>query len=130
MAKTLSAYVTTHYSNLPKQQAVHGRVVFAANRDMDDFFGLVFDAVVPVKREIPNSAHPEDACAGLAPPVLTLLRELISRGSCSLLGRMDTTLEVPRLGGVSTAAKPGKKKADAGGAHPPGARLRTDGATG
>ena len=45
-----------------------------------------------------------------------------------MLGRMNVALEVPRLGGVTTAAKPPKRKAKAGGEHPPDARSRTDGA--
>ena len=39
---------------------------------------------------------------------------------------MDTSLEVPRLGGVTEAAKPPKTKAVADGAHPPAMRQRTD----
>ncbi|CAN0388892.1 unnamed protein product, partial [Laminaria digitata] len=127
MAKTLSEYMTTHFNSLlPKQQLVRGRVIFAANRDINDFFGLLLDTAAPVKRAFPNAAPPEGGCAGLTPPAFTLLRELTSRGSCSLLGRMDIALEVPRLGGATTAAKQLKRKANAGGAHPPAARPRTD----
>ena len=55
-----------------------------------------------------------------------MLREQASRGSLSLLGRMDTALEVLRLGGVTAATNPPKRKAGAGGAHPPATRQRTD----
>ena len=61
-------------------------------------------------------------------PGWPLQPSLCLRWNWSLLGRMDTKLEVPRLGGVSAAVKPAKRKANAGGAHPPAARLRTDGA--
>ena len=121
------AYLNTHYNTLlPKQQKVRERVIFAANRDMNDFFGLVFDAAVPVKRAFLNSAQPEGECAGTHDPAFTTLRELTSRGSFSLLGGMDTALEVPRLGGLAEATKPSKRKAVAGGAHPPATRQRTD----
>ena len=72
--------------------------VSVANRDINDFFGLLLDAAAPVKRQFPNAAPPEGVCAALIPPAFTLLRELTSRGSCSLLGRMNIALEVPRLG--------------------------------
>lgn len=71
---------------LPKQQALRVRVCFAANRDINDFFGLVFDAAVPVKREFPNSAPPEGACAGMSPLAFTLLCELTSRGELQSAG--------------------------------------------
>ena len=60
MSKTLRAYMNTHYNTLlPRQQKVRERVIFAANRDINDFFGLVFDAAVPVKSAFSNSAPPE-----------------------------------------------------------------------
>ena len=60
MAKTLTAYMTTHFNSLqPKQKAVRGRVIFAANRDINNFFGLLLDAAAPVKRQFPNAAPPE-----------------------------------------------------------------------
>ena len=34
-------------------------VIFAANGDINEFFGLVFDAAVPVKSAFPNYAPPE-----------------------------------------------------------------------
>ena len=40
---------TQYNTPLPKQQKVRERVIFAANRDINDFVGLVFDATVPVK---------------------------------------------------------------------------------
>ena len=90
MSKTLRAYMDTHDNTLlPTQQKVREGVIFAANRDMKDFFGLVFDAAVPVKSAFPNSAPPEGECAGKNAPVCTMLRELTSRGSFSLLDRMS-----------------------------------------
>ena len=80
------------------------RVIFAVNRDINNFFGLVFDAAVFVKSAFPNSAPPEGEYAGINAPAFTMLCELTSRGSLSLLGRMDTSLEVPRLCGVTAAA--------------------------
>ena len=125
MAKTLTAYMTSHFNSLlPKQQAMRGRVIFAANRDTNYFFGLLLDASAPVKRRFPNAVPPKGACAGLTPPAFTLLRELTSRGSCSLLGRMGIALEMPRLGGGTAVAKPLKRKANAVGAHPPAVSQR------
>ena len=88
-SKTLRAYMKTHYNTLLPKQKVRERVIFAANRDIDDFFGLVFDAAVPVKSAFPNSAPPEGECVGKNAPVCTMLRELTSRGSFSLLDRMS-----------------------------------------
>jgi len=66
MSKTLRAYMNTHYNTLlPRQQKVRERVIFAANRDIDDFFGLVFDATVPVKGAFPYSAPLEGDCGGI-----------------------------------------------------------------
>ena len=49
MAKTLTAYMNKHFNSLPpKQQAVRGRVIFAANRDINDFFALLLDNAAPV----------------------------------------------------------------------------------
>ena len=60
MSKTLRAYMNTHYNTLlPRQQKVRERVIFAANRDINDFFGLVFDAAVFVQTVSPNSAPPK-----------------------------------------------------------------------
>ena len=115
----------THYNTLLPKQKVRERVIFAANRDIDDFFGLVFDAAVPVKSAFPNSAPAEGEWAGINAPAFTILRALTSRASLSLLGRMDTALEVPGLGGVTAAAKLPKRKAVADGAHPPATRQRT-----
>ena len=125
--KTFRAYMNTHFNTLLlRQQKVRVRVIFAANRDIDDFFGLVFDAAVPVKSAFPNSVPPEGECAGINAPAFTMLRELTSRGSFSVLGRVDIALEVPRLGGVTAAANPLKRKAYAGGAHSSATRQRTD----
>ena len=45
-------YMKIYYNTfLPRQQKVRERVFFAANRDMDDFFGLVLDAAVPACEE-------------------------------------------------------------------------------
>ena len=101
MSKTLRAYMNTL---LPRQQKVRECVVFASNRDINEFFGLVFDAALTVKNSFPNSAPPEGECAGINAPAFTMLRELTSRGSLSLLGWMATALELPRLGSVTAAA--------------------------
>ena len=53
MSKTLSAYMNTL---LPRQQKVRERVIFAANRDVNDFVGLFFFAAFP------NSVPPESVC--------------------------------------------------------------------
>ena len=51
--------MNTHCNTLlPSQQKVRERVIFAANRDINDFFGLVFDAAVFVQTVSPNSAPP------------------------------------------------------------------------
>ena len=99
MSKTLRAHMNTL---LLTQQKVC--VVFAANRYTNEFFGLVFDAALTVKNSFPNSAPPEGECAGINAPAFTMLRELTSRGSLSLLGWMATALELPRLGSVTAAA--------------------------
>ena len=78
--------------------------------------GLVFEAAVAVKRGFPDAARPKGMCAGLTSPAVTLLRGKFSRGSCTLLG------------GVKLETKQVKRKANPGGAHPPAARPRTDGA--
>lgn len=101
------------------------RVIFAANVDIDDFFGLVLDPAVPVKSAFPNSARPEGECRQINASAFTMLHELISWGSVSLMG---TALEAPRLGGSTTAAEPLKKKTNAGLNHTPIVRSRTDGA--
>ena len=92
------------------------------------FWGFVFDAVAPVKRQLPTSAPHEDACAALSSPTFTPMRQLISRGSYGLLGRMDTALEAPKPGGTSTVAKSNKRKINGEGAQPPARRRRIDGA--
>ena len=75
MAKTLSAYMTTHLNSLlPKQQAVRGRVIVAANRDTNDFSGLLLDVAAPVKRQFLNASSPEGACADLTSPVHPVVR--------------------------------------------------------
>ena len=61
---------TQYNTPLPKQQKVRERVIFAANRDINDFVGLVFDATVPVKSASPNSARLEGECAGMNAPAL------------------------------------------------------------
>ncbi len=129
MATALNEYMTTHFNSLlPKQEVVRRRVLFEANRDINEFFGGVFDAAAPVKRKFPTSAPPEGACPALTAPAFTHLRELTARGSHSLLGKMDIGLEVPRPGGTSAAAKAPKRKMKGGGAQPPAARPRSDGA--
>ena len=53
-SKNLITYMNIHCNTLlPKQHVTRGRVIFEANRDMNDSFGLIFDASVPVKREFP-----------------------------------------------------------------------------
>ena len=127
ICKTLRAYMNTHYNTLlPSQQKVRERVIFAAKRHINDSFGLFLDAAVPAKRVFPNSARPEGECAGINAPAFTMLRELTSRGSLSLLGRIDTALEVPRLCGLTAAAKPPKREAVADRAHPLATRQRTE----
>ena len=55
--------MTTHFNSLlPKQQAVRGRGIFAANRDINDFFGLLLDAAAPAKRQFPNAAPRRSVC--------------------------------------------------------------------
>ena len=104
MLKSLNEYMTTQFNSfLPKQEAVRYSVIYEANRDINEFFGFVFDAAVPVKRQFPTSAPPEGARAALSSPTFTHLRELICRGNFSRLGRMDTALEVPKPGWTSVA---------------------------
>ena len=72
-------------------------------------FGLVFDATVSVKNVF-LTTPPEGKCARINAPAFTMLRELTSRGSLSLLGRIYTALEVPRLGGVTAAEESGRRR--------------------
>ena len=52
MAKALNEYMT-----------LRRRVIYEANRGINEFFGSVFDAAAPVKRQFPTSASPGGACA-------------------------------------------------------------------
>ena len=115
-SKTLRAYMKTgtHYSTLlPRQQKVWERVIFVANRDGT------------CEERIPQLSPSGSECAGINAPAFTILRELTLRGSLSLLGQMDPSLEVPRLGGVTATVEPPKRKAVADDAHPPATRQRT-----
>lgn len=89
MTKSPNEYVTTQFDpRLPKQKVVRRRVIYEANRNINEFFRFVFDAAAPAKRHFPTSALPEGAYATLSLPTFTHLRKLTSCGSCSLLGRM------------------------------------------
>ena len=110
MAKSLNEYMTTHFNTLlPTRKAVQRRVINEANRDINDSFGFVFDVAAPVKRQFPMSTPAEGACAIMSLPTFTHLCEWISRGSYSLLGRMDTALELPNIEETSVA-KSNKKR--------------------
>ena len=98
MAEDLSSYMQEHYSTLIyKEAAVRRRVIHAANRDLLEFVGEIADIARELWRKYPSSSFPEGEGGTANPPRFTLLRELIGRSSASLLGRMDTGLDVPRL---------------------------------
>ena len=99
MAEDLSSYMREHYNTLIyKEAAVRRWVKHAANRDLLEFVGEIADMARELRRKYPSSPLPEGEGETVNPPRITLLRELISRSSASLLGRMDTGLDVPGSG--------------------------------
>ena len=99
MAEDLSSYMREHYNTLIyKEAAVRRRVIHAANRDLLEFFGEIAGMARELRRKYPSSPPPEGEGGTANPPRFTLLRELIGRSSASLLGRMDTGLDVPGSG--------------------------------
>ena len=99
MAEDLSSYMREHYNTLIyKEAAVRRRVIHAANRDLLEFVGEIADVARELRRKYPSSTPPEGEGGTANPPRFTLLRELIGRSSASLLGRMDTGLDVPGSG--------------------------------
>ena len=54
-----------------------------------------------LRRKYPSSPPPEGEGGTAKSPRFTLLRELIGQSSASLLGRMDTGLDVPGSGSGS-----------------------------
>ena len=88
-----------HYNALIyKEAAVRWRVIHAANRDLLEFVSEIADMARELRRKYPSSPPPEGEGGTANPPRFTLPRELIGRSSASLLGRMDTGLDVPSFG--------------------------------
>ena len=109
MAEDLSLYMREHYNILIcKEVAVRRRVIHAANRDLLEFVGEITDMARELRRKYPSSPPPEDEGGTANPPRFTLLRELIG-SSASLLGRMDTGLDVPGSGSGPGLAKKKRK---------------------
>ena len=99
MAEDLSSYTREHYNTLIyKEAAVRRRVIHAANRDLLEFVGEIADMARELRRKYPSCTPPEGEGGTANPLRFTLLRELIGRSSASLLGRMDTGLDVPSTG--------------------------------
>ena len=99
MAEDLPSYMREHYNTLIyKEVAVRKRVIHAANRDLLEFVGEIADIVRELRRKYRSSLPPEGEGGTTHPPRFTLLRELIGRSSASLLGQMDTGLDVPGYG--------------------------------
>ena len=99
MAEDLSSYMREHYNTLIyKEAAIRRRVIHAVNRDLLEFIGEIVDMARELRRKYPSSPPPEGEGGTANPPRFTLLRELIGRSSASLLGRMDTGLDVPGSG--------------------------------
>ena len=99
MAEDLSSYMREHYNTLIyKEATVRRRVIHAANRDLLEFVGEIADTARNLRRKYPSSPPPEGEGGAENPPRFTLLRELIGGSSASLLGRMDTGLDVPGSG--------------------------------
>ena len=99
MAEDLLFYTREHYNTLiHKEAAVRQRVIHAANRDFLEFVGEIVDMAQELRRKYPSSLPPEGEGGTVNPPRFTLLRELIGRSSASLLGWMDTGLDVPSPG--------------------------------
>ena len=102
MAADLSSYMREHYNTLiHKEAAVRRWVIHAANRDFLEFVGEIADMARKLRRKYPSSPPPEDESETGNPPRFTLLRELIGRSSASLLGQMDTGLDVSGSGSGS-----------------------------
>ena len=109
MAEGLSFCTREHYNTLIyKEAAVRRRVIYAANRDLLKFVGEIADIARELRRKYPSSPLPEGEGGMANPPRFTLLRELIGRSSASLLGRMDTGLDV--LGPGSGPGMANKKR--------------------
>ena len=109
MAEDLSSYMREHYNTLIyKEAAVRRRVIHAANRDLLEFVGEITDMARELRRKYPSSPPPEGEGGAANPPRFTLLREFIGRSSASLLGRMDTGLDV--LGSGSGPELANKKR--------------------
>ena len=99
MAEDLSSYMRAHYNTLIyKEAAVRRRVIHAANRNLLEFVGEIADMVRELRRKYPSSPPPEGEGGTANLPRFTLLRELIGRSSASLLGRVNTGLDVPGSG--------------------------------
>ena len=99
MAEDFSSYMREHYNTLIyKEATVRKRVIHTANRDLLEFVGEIADMARELRRKYPSSPPPESEGGTANPPRFTLLRELIDRSSASLLGRMDTGLDVPGSG--------------------------------
>ena len=99
MAEDLSPYMREHYTTLIyKEAAVRRRVIHAANRDLLEFAGEIADMARELRRKYPSSPPPEGEGGTANPPRFASLRELIGRSSASLLGRMNTGLDVPGSG--------------------------------
>ena len=81
-----------------KEAAVRRRVIHAANRDLLEFVGEIADMARELRRKYPSSPHSDGEGGTANPSRFTLLRELIGRSSASLLGRIDTGLDVPGSG--------------------------------
>ena len=95
MAENLSSYMREHYNTpIYKEAAVRRRVIHAANRDLLEFVGEIADMARELRRKYPSSPPPEGEGGTANQQRFTLLRELIGRSSASLLGRMDTGLDV------------------------------------
>ena len=62
-----------------------------------------------LRRKYPSSPPPEGEGGTANPPRFTLLRELIGRSNASLLGRMDTGLDVPGSGSGPALANKKRK---------------------
>ena len=106
MAEDLSSYMREHYNTLIyKEAAVRRRVIHAANRDLLEFFGEIAGMARELRRKYHSSPPPEGEGGTANPPRFTLLRELIGRNSASLLGRIDTGLDVPGSGSGPGLAK-------------------------
>ena len=81
------------------------------NRDLLEFVGEIADMARELRRKYPSSPPPEGEGGTANRPRFTLLRELIGRSSASLLGRMDTVLDVPGSGSSPGLANKKRKVA-------------------